>query len=170
MKRFSESCWLTPLCALVMGGVASAAHPFHETVTEIQFSAERGGYEIAIKAYPEELEAAVSAAQRKRFVLGRGDSEKRLQQYLARALQVRWGPKVGRMQWVGFEDSVNEVWMYVVWAPPEETKSDAPIVLANRLLFELYDDQSNIVVRIDGKRRTATTLSPNRWKLKLKPR
>ncbi len=161
-----------PLAAglLLTGGQrAAAAHPFHETVTEVRYNAEKACYEIAVKAYPEELEAAVTLSQRRRFRLAAPDAEERLAEYVKRTLEVRWGQSPGELQWVGLEESPKDVWIYVQWNRPAEAKADAAPELRNRLLFELYDDQSNIVVRRIKGKREAVTLSPTNWKLNLKP-
>lgn len=136
--------------ASLAGAVARApralAHKFHTSFTEANYNAEAGTLEVTLRTFPDDLEAAVrrrapatppAAGDRKK------EFEERVAAYVAETFRVRTtsGDPV-KISWVGMDAGADSAWLYFEAPLPAGTES---VGLSNRLLFDLFDDQINLV-------------------------
>ncbi|WP_152052552.1 DUF6702 family protein [Tautonia marina] len=144
----------TPALAMVvMMALASAsasgsvaAHPFHVTIAEVEFNAEAGTLEMAIRIYnPGDLEQALSLREGERVNLEQTEKvDEMILDYLRDCLVIT--PPDGEaaeLAWVGKEVSVKTTWLYVEARLPDGPEGAS---FTNRLLFEIEADQVNTMV------------------------
>ena len=169
MKSRRHARRALPLTLAVAAAVALAAsasrapralaHKFHTSFTEANYNAEAGTLEVSLRTFPDDLESAVrrraagkpsappAARDRKK------EFEERVAAYVAETFRVRTpGGDPVKISWVGMDAGVDSAWLYFEVQLPAGTES---LGLSNRLLFDLFDDQINLVNLKTKDRRTA---------------
>ena len=136
------------------------AHKFHTSFTEASYNAEAGTLEVTLRTFPDDLESAV----RRRPAAGKTSAppaardrkkefEERVAAYVAETFRVRTaGGDPVKISWVGMDAGVDSAWLYFEVQLPAGTDTFG---LSNRLLFDLFDDQINLVTLKTKDRRTA---------------
>jgi hypothetical protein len=153
------------LAASVLRAPRALAHKFHTSFTEANYNAEAGTLEVTLRTFPDDLEAALrrrapatpakdqassapSAAkdQKKEF-------EERVAAYVAETFQLTTaaGEPI-KLTWVGMDAGVDSAWLYFEARLPANPDG---VRLRNRLLFDLFDDQINLVNLKTKDKRTA---------------
>jgi hypothetical protein len=147
---------LVVAAALALSPSSAAAHKFHTSFTEAHYNAKEGSLEITLRTFPDDLENILG---RRRGKAVRLDRKKEAEPLLAAYLQETFQLKNARgeavkLSWVGMDAGVDSAWLYFEARMPEGT---AGVQLRNQFMFDLYDDQINIVnVKQDGKKRAIT--------------
>lgn len=155
---------LAAVAAVALAGATpraprALAHKFHTSFTEANYNAEAGTLEVTLRTFPDDLEAAVrrrapaatsappaARDQKKEF-------EERVAAYVAATFRVQTpGGDPIKISWVGMDAGVDSAWLYFEARLPAGTESFG---LSNRLLFDLFDDQINLVNLKTKDRRTA---------------
>lgn len=134
------------------------AHKFHTSFTEANYNAEAGTLEVTLRTFPDDLESAVrrrappppapspAKDQKKEF-------EERVAAYVAETfrLETAKGEPI-KISWVGMDAGVDSAWLYFEARLPA---SAGEVRLRNRFLFDLFDDQINLVNLKTGGERIA---------------
>ncbi len=141
---------------LWLPGSETAAHPYHTTTTQVEHNRERATLEIALKAWPEDLERALTEAAGEKVRLElTADVDQHILDYLRGHFRIREDDALLELRWVGKEISVRAAWLYFeIPVPP----SLAGLELEQRVFFELQTDQLNIVEVRDGTARYTLSL------------
>jgi len=131
----------------------ASAHRYHTSVTRLEYNAEEHLAEITVQTFADDIEAALS---RRSGAAGnvRLDSSKKTNalvlDYLRTVFELKTGDAEVELQWIGMELKGYTVWIYLQAKAPEGLSKAS---LRNKLLFDLFADQVNIVnVLNDGKR------------------
>lgn len=134
----------------------SFAHRYHTSVTRLDYKAEERLLEITVQTFADDIEAALS----KRSGVGNVQLEPRsktnalLLQYLNSAIVLKSGDEKLELEWIGMELKGHSVWFYLQAKAPAGLSHTT---LSNRLLFDLFSDQINIVnVFQNGKKSSLT--------------
>ena len=143
---------LAGLAALAVLAPRAYSHPLHTTLTEVTVASD-GGVQIVLRAFVDDFSAAIAGNTRTVRAPVPTPSDTAAARYLARtvgltdaagrsaALVVTNVRRTGDLMWVTLR------------APALRTVSGAR--LTNRVLFDRYDDQVNIVqTSISGRRQT----------------
>ncbi len=152
----SEGFRILSLVSLLLFVVAlppgASAHRYHTSVTRLEYNAEERLAEITVQTFADDIEAALS----KRSGAGnvRLDGNKKTNalvlEYLRTVFEIKSGDAELDLQWIGMELKGYSVWIYLQAKAPEGL---AKTSLRNKLLFDLFADQVNIVnVLNNGKR------------------
>lgn len=129
------------------------AHDFHSSLTEITWR--DGRLEASLRLFPDDIERALTLALGERFVLdGRPQTQERLLAYIQRHLEfgtAAEGDGEVAWRWVGEEIGSKILWVHLEAELPAGLEG---AWCSNTLLFEVFDDQANLVnVRgPDGRR------------------
>lgn len=143
------------IVALVLVPVAYA-HRYHTSVTRLEYQPQDRMVEITVQTGADDIEAALSKRMGVRNI--RLDPESKtnalLLQYLRSTVVLKHGDQELELEWIGMELKGHLVWFYLqAKAPAGFSKT----TLSNRLLFDLFSDQINIVNVInDGKKSSLT--------------
>ncbi len=152
------------ICCLLLSG-AGLAHPFHTSLTEIEYNAKDQNLELAIKLAPVDLEEALSAYSGSKVVIvDTEQSDALIHEYLQRKLRFysnRPTPQGAvtplRLDWVGKQLDVNVIWVFLT-VPVSETR----LRLDNQILLEIYRQQINTVsILHEGKKQTQQLTGSN---------
>jgi len=149
---------LALLLALACGAAPAEAHKFHASLAEVEYDAAAGTVEVALRLFPDDLEAALGRRAGRRVRLDSTPGVERLTLDYVRETLVVTGAdgKALPLAWVGMEADVDSVWVYVL--------AEAPAGLAGSrirdgIFLELYGDQVNTVNVKEGERRTTLVLT-----------
>ncbi|HEY9401860.1 MAG TPA: DUF6702 family protein [Pyrinomonadaceae bacterium] len=135
---------------------AAAAHKFHTSFTEVDYNAPQRSLQITLRTFPDDLENVLSRRSGKAVRLDRKkETEPLLVAYLQETFQLKNAKgEMVKLAWVGMDAGVDSAWLYFEAHLPE---GSAGVQLRNQFMFDLYDDQINLVnVKQDGKKHALT--------------
>lgn len=111
------------------------AHPFHASVTEVEWNAKSQRFEVAMRLRIADLEDAISARINTRFRLENSlctskDAAVHLKSYLTDNFSVTYEVhELCRLHWVGCELELHDVWIYF----EAESVGDLPVSNTNKI-------------------------------------
>src|SRR4028119_610681 len=135
---------------------SAAAHKFHTSFTEAEYNAKEGSLQITLRTFPDDLELILGKRSGKSVRLDRKqDAEPLLVAYLQETFQLKNSKgEIVKLSWVGMDAGVDSAWLYFEARLPDGL---AGAQLRNQFLFDLYDDQVNLVnVKQDKQKRALT--------------
>jgi hypothetical protein len=135
---------------------AAAAHKFHTSFTEADYNAAERSLQITLRTFPDDLENVLRRRSGKAVRLDRKqEAEPLLAAYLQETFQLKnAGGEAVKLTWIGMDAGVDSAWLYFEAKMPGGA---AGARLRNQFMFDLYDDQINLVnVRQDGKKHALT--------------
>jgi len=142
---------------LLAAGVLSA-HPYHQSLLELEVDKTGSRLQAALKLLPEDFDSIRAFTS--------------LDDYLHKNLRLRLGDKPLQMKVEGTDRSPKANWIFLSWPLPAVTCSaNQPLVISNRLLFEINDHFVNTVVWREGTNKNrqpkAHNLTPDQPSLRL---
>ena len=144
---------ITALLLFVFYAAPALAHPAHTTVSEVEFNAETGHLEVALRVMSEDLEKALSKRENRNLIVERESGEK-LEELCAAYLSETFRLEPGNgsdLEWVGLEFEERDIWLYFE-LPVDPIEAETVLVV--ELLMEINSQQLNTVhVRSGGFRR-----------------
>ena len=137
--------------ALVLAAAGVAAHPFHESVVEIDYRNECSCLEIALKVKPEEMEAALVRNRAPRLPLEDARMRQQLEDYVRQHfVLIDKAQKVVDLQWVGLQIDSAGAWVYL-----QSAAVQLPLQLRNDVLLEHEAEQINrVLFRANGAKQS----------------
>ncbi|MEP3480419.1 MAG: DUF6702 family protein [Fuerstiella sp.] len=175
---------LTAFAALVLTMNTCQAHPNHIGVTEVEWNAKTGRFEVAMKLRATDLEDAISVINKKRWRLETAeDKEQQIQSYLKQHFSITFKDhKTCRLHWVGSELLLHDVWVYfeaeslpgsvaktaasevltfdeLLSSKSSNTSDQSSVVIRNTTLMEIQPEQTHIVAMMKQGRRTTCVLN-----------
>ena len=148
------------LARLVLGVIAMTAlagarvawsHPLHTTLTEIAIDSTDGSMRLTIRAFADDFSTVVSRHAGKPRPADYRVSDTDVASYIAAAVSVE--DPTGRrapLTWGGVRRTGDLVWVTV---KVPSVRSLRGVKIATTLLFEIFDDQVNIVQATSGGHR-----------------
>ena len=150
----------------ILAGVRSAwSHPIHTTLTEIALDPTDGTMHFTIRAFADDFSAAVSKHARKPRPADYVVPEADILSYVSAAVSVEGATgQSAPVVWSGSKRAGDVVW--VTFKVPS-VHALRGVKIASTLLFELYDDQVNIVqTAADGRHHSILFTAGDGMKLK----
>lgn len=143
-----RGAWAVWLCTLA--GMPLKANPipheFHVTVTNVDHNPRTQALEITFKLFTDDIEKTVKTLGGSELRLGSpqeaGNANILLKEYLQNRFQLRIDGHPATLEWVGKEVELDAVWCYLEVRQVPQVKE---IEVTNRILTELFADQTNIV-------------------------
>jgi len=146
------------LLILLIWAVPAAAHEYHASLTRIEHNLETGQLEIVVRVFSNDLERGLQKHTQRRVVL---DTEPEIEKLTLAYLEERF--QVGEdatspapLTWVGMEIEVDVTWLYLTAPHP----AGKPLVVTNRLFFDLEPTQINTVNLKTPAGRASAALRP----------
>ena len=148
-----------------VSGVRTAwPHPIHTTLTEITLDPADGTMHFTIRAFADDFSAAVSRHAGKPRPAGYVVPDADIVSYVSTAVSVESAGRRAPFTWSGSRRAGDVVW--VTFTVPS-VRALRGVKIASTLLFELYDDQVNIVqASADGRHRSMLFTSGDGKRLK----
>lgn len=148
-----------------IAGVRTAwSHPIHTTLTEVVLDATDGTMHFTIRAFADDFSAAVAKHARKQRPANYVVPDADIIAYVSSAVSVESAGQHAPFTWSGSKRSGDVVW--VTFKVPS-VRQLRGVKIASTLLFELYDDQVNIVqTTAEGRHRSMLFTTGDGRKLK----
>jgi hypothetical protein len=123
-----------------------AWHPFHVSVCDIYFDSRKNELQVAQRIFLDDFENALRKSSGKDIDLVKiydsDRGQKLITDYLVSNFRVKFEGKITILKYVGAEIEEDVIWCYFTISP---VRSMQQIEMKNTILFELFDDQSNLV-------------------------
>ncbi len=122
----------------------TSAHRYHTSLTRVELNDKEKLLEITVQTFSHDLEAALEKHQGKRISLDKTENiEQIIVKYLGENFVVKNEKgETKQLRWIGREQKTDTVWLYLEADMPEGIEG---ATLDNRFMFEVFDDQVNLV-------------------------
>lgn len=154
----SVNKWLIiPVLAVVLtSGKPVGIHPFHVSVVEINHNATDKALEISCKIFTDDFEKVLAQNYKTKVDLTNPPSKAAMdtlvKKYIASHLSLKANGKPVSFSYVGFENEDAAVFGYV---EVDNIPSLSKLEITNNLMYDLFDDQVNIMhVIVNGSRKS----------------
>ena len=137
----------------------AAGHTFYATLAQVERTRD-GRLEVALRFFPDDLEAALGKATGKRVVVEDTKAFAAVfEPWINSVFVLEAGRQRTAFKYVGAEVNVKIAWIYVEagWTAPLDTAR-----MTNVILVDLFPDQLNTVNFVDGDRRSSMVFSVTR--------
>jgi hypothetical protein len=154
---------LAAALGLVILSAPSFAHKFYASLAQVERTA-RGGLEVSIRFFPDDLEAALRNATGRTIALkDTPEFVSAFDPWLNAAFSLRAGERRTAFKCVGLETTVEAAWVHVEapWPEPLERSS-----MKNAILLELFPDQKNTVNFVEAGKRSSVVFSADKTEAK----
>ena len=133
-----------------------APHPFHVSVVEINHNAADKSLEISCKIFTDDFEKVLAQNYKTKVDLikpaNKAAMDTLVKKYIFSHLSLRANGRPVSLSYVGFENESEAVYGYV---EVDNIPSLSKIDITNSLMYDLFDDQVNIVhVIVNGNRKS----------------
>jgi hypothetical protein len=154
MKRITFILFFVAFC--IVGLPSVMAHRYHTSVTRMEYNGQDKDVEITIQTFVNDVEDILSKRAGVRVQLDGGkDAEQKVYDYLRSSLEIQNPAVKSELQWVGMEVKGESLWVYATAQMP---KGIAHTSVRNTFLFDLFNDQVNIVNVISEGKKTGLVL------------
>lgn len=146
---------------MLLGGnvlyIAAPSHAFYVSITDVEFLEEWGDFRIKVKIFTNDLEDALEKAGFGRLYLAteKESPEARISiyQYIQQKLSLKVGKTPVNLSYEKVEYRDDACWIYAKVGQSCQWDS---LWIENKILFELFDTQTNIIrLKVHGQRKTA---------------
>jgi len=150
---------LTLPCVASAASSAAAAHKFHTSFAEAAYNARTRSLEVTLRTFPDDLENILGKRSGKRMSLDRKrEVEPHIAAYLQETFQLKTAKgRTVKLSWVGMDAGVDSVWLYFEFKLPGNF---AGVQLRNQFLFDLFDDQVNLINVKQETRKQSLSFKP----------
>lgn len=140
-------------------------HPYHVGSVEISYHSKSKTFEITGRFFLDDLENALSKKYGKPFHFNdpkyKTQLNDALKNYATEYLKIKSNNKFLKVNYIGYEEDSESVNLYL---ETESAESPKKVEVAASFLYNLFDDQINIVhIIIDGERKSEKLTYPNRY-------
>lgn len=163
-KKTILICYL--ICGILIpeGVKAEKKHPFHLSSTEVEHNAKSLTLEVSCRIFTDDFETVLAKNFRQKVDLSAAAQHKAMEElvkkYVLTNLAFKGNGKALALTYVGFERDNEAI---VVYVETEPVKSLKKLETTNTILYDLFDDQTNIVhFTVGGNRKSAKLDYPNR--------
>lgn len=128
---------------------ANGDHDIHLSLCELRYNEASGSFEVSIRIFIDDLEAAIEKEGIKGLGIGTPKEIASADEYIASYLDKHFSIVVDNVKLKGsflgkeITDDHLAVWCYVEY--PNVKAGANKCILSNNILFEVYDDQRNIM-------------------------
>ena len=140
-------------------------HPYHVGSVEVNYSDKSKTYQITARLFIDDLEAAVNKKYGKNLHFqdekDKAAMNDALKSYCSEYFKLKSDNKFLKINYLGFEEDKESVDIYL---ESEETPHPEKVETAVSFLYNLYDDQMNIVhIIVGGQRKSQKLNYPDRY-------
>lgn len=157
MPKFSFKFSLAVLPVfLLASAVAGVRHPFYVSICQIDHNSEAKSLEMTFKIFTDDLEKALEAQGAEKLFLGdkreSKEADRYIRAYLTNNVAINVNDDSVAFRYLGKEVELDVTWCYAeIQNVPEVKKISA----TNRILLEMYENQTNLVhVKANGEQKS----------------
>lgn len=127
-------------------------HPFHVSVSDVNYNRETGTVEITHKIFLDDLENALNRSSESKVDIiksaAKSELNDRLVNYLNNHFSINIDGEKIPLDFIGSEIQADAIWIY---QESPAIKGFSEISVKNTVLFEMFEDQTNLVHIKNGK-------------------
>ncbi|WP_448702355.1 DUF6702 family protein [Mucilaginibacter sp. AW1-3] len=158
-------CYLFVACLMPAKTVTKAPHPLHVSTVDINLNPKSQKLEVICSIFTDDFESALAKQYGGKTDLSlptmHTAMEEPVKKYIAAHLQIKTNGRLAPMTYLGFE-KVKEI-VNVYYESSDNISALKNIDVDVSLLYNLYNDQSNIVhITVNGKRQSTKIDYPER--------
>jgi hypothetical protein len=137
----------------------AAAHTFHTSLMSVEYNHQEQLLEISLQVFSHDLETVLTKRNGRNIRLDKSpDAPQLILAYIQDSINIKNGAgETKQLAWVGMETQADAIWLYIETKMPEGI---AGALLRNRILFDLLDDQINLVHLKDDQRKSDLVFKP----------
>lgn len=156
--------WLFILVlSVVLTSAKPADHPFHVSVTEINYNAADKNLEISCKIFTDDFEKILAKNYKTKVDLinptNKAAMDSLIKKYIISHLSISINGKPVSLSYLGFENDKEAAYSYF---EVNNTLSATKIDITSNLMYDQFDDQVNIMhVIVGGKRKSNKLTYPD---------
>ena len=144
---------------------AKPIHPYHVGSVEINYNAKTKTFEISAKFFLDDLENALNKKYGKTLHFGeekyKTSLDEALKLYFDEKFKLKNNNKFLKINYIGFEEDKESVNIYL---ESEVTEKPKKVETAVSLLYNLYEDEMNIIhIIVNGERKSSKLNFPDRY-------
>lgn len=144
---------------------AKDLHPYHVGSVEINYNAKTKTFEVSARFFLDDLENGLNKKYNQSLRFGDEKSknaiDKALENYFSEYFKLKNNNKFLKIKYLGYEEDKEAVNIYL---ESEATETPKKVETAISLLYNLYDDQMNIVhIIVNGNRKSSKVNYPDRY-------
>lgn len=144
---------------------AKEVHPYHVGSVEINYNSKTKTFEISARLFLDDLETALNKKYNQSLRFGSDKNKeainKTLESYFSEYFKLKNNNKFLKINFIGYEEDQEAVNIYL---ESEITETPKKVETAVSLLYNLYDDQMNIVhIIVNGNRKSSKLNYPDRY-------
>lgn len=144
---------------------AKDVHPYHVGSVEINYNSKTKTFEVSARLFLDDLENGLNKKYNQALRFGDEKSkeaiDKALENYFSEYFKLKNNNKFLKVKYIGFEEDKEAVNIYL---ESEVTELPKKVETAVSLLYNLYDDQMNIIhVIVNGNRKSSKMNYPDRY-------
>lgn len=144
---------------------AKDVHPYHVGSVEFSYNTKSQTFEITGKFFIDDMENALDKKYSKKVFFNnpkfKNDMQALLQKYFEEYLKLKVNNNQIRINFLGYEENSEAVDVYL---ETEKVVNPKKIETAVSVLYNLFDDQMNIIhIVVGGQRKSTKLLYPDRY-------
>lgn len=144
---------------------AGEVHPYHVGSVEINYNAKSKTFEITARLYLDDLENALNTKYQKTLHFGEEKSNaglnEALKDYFGEYFKLKNNNKALKVNYLGYEEDKEAVNIYL---ESDTTEKPIKVETAVSLLYNLFDDQMNMIhMVVNGERKSSKLNYPDRY-------
>lgn len=141
--------------------LGNSMHPYHVSATELEYEPQHKRLEISTKIFTDDFEHILSKTYKQKVDLTREDWKpqmtKLITHYIVTHLSIKNNNRQLSLKLFEWEIDHEAVYVYLTADAP--TFDPAQIIVEKSVLYDLFDDQVNIIHFIYNKKRISTKLA-----------
>ena len=150
---------------VILFGLYSFVHPYHVGSVEFNYNKKSSTFEITGRFFMDDLENALNDKYKSKvkFLDSKSEAQinEELKKYVNEYLKLKVNNQFVKLNYVGYEEDKESVDIFL---ESEVVKNPQKIETAVSLLYNLFDDQMNIIhIIVDGKRKSDKLSYPDRY-------
>lgn len=135
---------------------AKTLHPFFVSISQIDYNAKYKSLEISMKVFSDDFAACVEKRGGGKLYLHtnkeNAQANTQIAQYINENFSIQVNGKVAAMKFIGKEKEDDATWIYLEISNVNKVQS---LNISNKLLFECYDSQTNMInVNVNGNKKS----------------
>lgn len=168
LRKFFFGLFLLLTVVFQSFGNKNAFHPYHVGSVEINYNSKSRTFEVTGRFFLDDLESGLGKKYGGSFHFNdekyKAKLNEALQKYCAEYLKLKVDNKFLKINYVGYEEDQESVNVFLESEPVSNPKK---VEAAVSFLYNLFDDQINIVhIIVNGQRNSEKLSYPNRYLFK----
>lgn len=158
LRKKHQALRILLLTFLIFGSSFLSAHPFYVSICEVNYNSETKSLEISLRIFTDDLEKTMQDWSAEKLYLGENNESQKtdslLKNYILQELTIAVDGKSTPFHFIGKEVVQALTWIYL---ETENISDFEKIELSNRILFQTFPSQTNLV-HVNNKGETKSLL------------